>query len=169
MSQPLFFTIFGRCYSLVFLTAFSSLMYSSSGVVICPLHASPAQQGSPGRTNPHRRVWSSPTIPSPLSLSPSPTLSASSCPTVSLPICPASLPYDLAADKARGPAVPSAWCQHFPLIQSLSCCVTDGIGDQKQQPCSEKNESNYETIGLHDTVLDPFSPQGSFSLFLQAF
>eukprot|EP00064_Thunnus_orientalis_P006698 superscaffoldBa00000711_g6716 len=36
---------------------------------------------------------------------------------MSLPICPASLPYDLVADKARGPAVPSAWCQHFPLIQ----------------------------------------------------
>lgn len=45
---------------------------------------------------------------------------------------PASLPYDLDADKTRGPAVPSAWCHHFPLIQSLPCCVTDGIGDQKQ-------------------------------------
>lgn len=69
---------------------------------------------------------------------PIPTLSASSCPTTSLPICPASLPYDLDADKTRGPAVPSAWCQHFPLIQSQSCCVTDGIGDQKQLPCLKK-------------------------------
>lgn len=62
---------------------------------------------------------------------PSPTLS------MSLPICPASLPYDLVADKTRGPAVPSVWCQHFPLIQSQSCCVTDGISDQKQQPTAD--------------------------------
>lgn len=126
-----------RLARVVILASFCSHIYSSSGVVICPLHACPAQQGSPGRTNPFWRVWSSPTIPFPPPL-PIPTLSASSCPTTSLPICPASLPYDLDADKTRGPAVPSAWCQHFPLIQSQSCCVTDGIGDQKQLPCLKK-------------------------------
>ncbi|TNN54003.1 hypothetical protein EYF80_035771 [Liparis tanakae] len=68
------------------------------------------QQGSPGRTNPHRRVESSPTIhsPSPPSLSPS----FSSCPTVSLPLCPASRPYELFADKTRGPAL----YQHSPAL-----------------------------------------------------
>lgn len=109
-----------------------SHIYSSSGMVICPLHACPAQQGSPGRTNPHRQEWTSPTVPLSLPI-PSPALFAFSCPTIPLPVCPASLPYDLVADKTRGPAVPSAWCQHFPLIQSQSCCVTDGVGDQKQQ------------------------------------
>ncbi|CAB1428813.1 unnamed protein product [Pleuronectes platessa] len=34
---------------------------------------------------------------------PSPALSAFSRPTVSLPTCPARLPYDLVADKTRGP------------------------------------------------------------------
>lgn len=51
--------------------------------------------------------------------------------------------------RPEAPTVPSAWCQHFPPIQSQPCCVTDGIGDQKQQPRSYKKRSkNYETMGL---------------------
>lgn len=51
----------------VILLSFCSHIYSSS-VVICPQHACPAQQGSPGRTNPHRRLCNSPTIPLPFPL-----------------------------------------------------------------------------------------------------
>ena len=40
----------------VILPSFCSHIYSSSGVVIYAPHACPAQRGSPGRTNPHRRV-----------------------------------------------------------------------------------------------------------------
>lgn len=122
--------------------------------VICPWHACPAQQGSPGRTNPRRRLCSGPTIPAPSPL-PIP-LCLPPCPCLYVP---ASLPYDLDADKTRGPAVPSAWCQHFPLIQSLSCCVTDGIGDQKQLPSPQKKE--YLTIG-------PW-PKHTFSTVCSAF
>lgn len=110
------------------------------------------------------------------SLSPSSTLSASSCPTMSLTTCPASLLYDLVADKARGPAVPSAWCQHFPLIQSQSCCVTDGIGDQKQRPCFKKwvelwdNRAPWHgSRALLTLYLAPFSPQVVFFFFLSFF
>lgn len=46
----------------VILLSFCSHIYSSS-TVICPLHACPARQGSPGRTNSHRRLCSSPTVP----------------------------------------------------------------------------------------------------------
>ncbi|KAK2822475.1 hypothetical protein Q5P01_022540 [Channa striata] len=48
-----------------------------------------------------------------------PTPPPSSCPTMFLPVCPASLPYDLVTDKTRGPAMPSARCQHFRFIQKL--------------------------------------------------
>lgn len=51
---------------------------------------------------------------------PSPASLCLPYPTASLPLCPASLPYDPTTDKTRGPAVPSPWCQHFPLIQSQS-------------------------------------------------
>lgn len=64
-----------RLPCVVILPSFCSHIYSSSSVVICPLHACPAQQGSPGRTKPYWRVWSSPTIPFP----PSPSHSHSVC------------------------------------------------------------------------------------------
>lgn len=67
--------------------SFCSHIYSSSGAVIYTLHACPAQRGSPGRTNPHRRVKCSPTVAVSLPL-PSPTLSAFSRPTMLLPKCP---------------------------------------------------------------------------------
>lgn len=138
MSKPLFFfTTSGGydCHVLLFslhfvLTSIHPLAWLST--LCMPVQHS---RGPPGEQTHDRRVRGNPTIPRlPPSLHP-PTLSASPCPTVSLPICPTSLPYDLFADKTRGPTVPSAWCQHFPLIQGQSCCVTDGIGDQKQQPC----------------------------------
>lgn len=117
-----------RLPRVVILLSFCSHIYSSS-VVICPLHACPARQGSPGRTNPHRRPCSSPTIPPPPL-----SHSASSVPTAALPPCPASLPYDLDADKTGGPTVPSGWCQHFPLEQRQSRCVTYMLVDRKQLP-----------------------------------
>lgn len=135
MSKSLFVSMLGRYDCAVLLFSLHFVLTSIHPLAWLSALCMPVQhsRGPPGRTNPHRRVWSCPTIPSPTPF-PSPILSVSSCPTVSLPICPASLPCDLVADKTRGPAVPSAWCQHFPLIQSQSCCVTDERGDQKQQP-----------------------------------
>lgn len=133
-ANPLRPTTLVQLPRVVILLSFCSHIYSSSAV-ICPLHACPARQGSPGRTNPHRRLCNSPTIPLPFPL---PTHSASSVPTAALPLCPASLPYDLHADKTRGPMVPSAWCQHFPLEQTRSRCVTYELGDGKQLPLQNK-------------------------------
>lgn len=126
MSQPHFFHHVGHIWLplVVILTSIHPPPWLSA---LCkPVQHSRGPPGEQTHTGGYRAVPQSPYPP--------PTLSASSCPTASLPICPASLPYDLAADKTRGPAVPSGWCQHFPLIQSQSHCVTDGIGDQKQQP-----------------------------------
>lgn len=112
-----------NCPRVVILLSFRSHIHPSSGTVICPWHACPAQRGSPGRTNPHRRLCSAPTTlcppPRPHSFPVALCLPPAAAPRPSLQ-SPASLPYDLDADKTRGPTVPSAWCQHFPLIQSLS-------------------------------------------------
>lgn len=62
--KPLHHTALIRLPYVVILLSFHSHIYSSS-VVICPVHACAAQQGSPGRTNPHRRLCSSPTVPLP--------------------------------------------------------------------------------------------------------
>lgn len=94
--------------------------YSSSSVVICLLHACAAQQGSPGRTEPHGWVRGSPTIHS-YALSPPLTPSRL--------VRPSSLPYDL---PIRAADVPSAQWWPFPFTQSQSCCVTDRIGAPKQ-------------------------------------
>lgn len=141
MSKPLFFTMLCTyaCPVLLFslhfvLTYIHPLAWLSA--LCMPVQHSRGPPGEQNHTGGYGAVPQSP-FPPPL---PIPTLSASSCPTTSLPICPASLPYDLDADKTRGPAVPSAWCQYFPLIQSQSCCVTDGIGDQKQLPSLKKKE-----------------------------
>ncbi|KAK5860045.1 hypothetical protein PBY51_021551 [Eleginops maclovinus] len=75
-----------------------------------PVQHSRGPPGEQTHTGGYEAVPQSPSPPLP-----SPARFASSCPTVSLPLCPASLPYDLAADKTRGPAVPSAWCQPFVL------------------------------------------------------
>lgn len=48
------------CVMCVFILSFRSHISSSSGMVICPLHACLAQQGSPGRTNPRCWVWTNP-------------------------------------------------------------------------------------------------------------
>lgn len=67
--KPLHHTALIRLPCVVILLSFYSHIYSSS-VVICPLHACPAQQGSPGRTNPHRRLCSSPTVSLPFPILP---------------------------------------------------------------------------------------------------
>lgn len=84
------FRAHATCPRVVILLSFRSHIHPSSGMVICPWHACPAQRGSPGRTNPHRRLCSAPTIPSasPPPLFPSPTLSASSRCTTSQPAEP---------------------------------------------------------------------------------
>ncbi|KAK5889107.1 hypothetical protein CesoFtcFv8_015139 [Champsocephalus esox] len=75
-----------------------------------PVQHSRGPPGEQTHTGGYGAVPQSPLLPLPLPLSLPP------------PVPPCPRPYDLAADKTRGPAVPSAWCQHFPL--SRSCCVT---------------------------------------------
>lgn len=69
--KPLHHTAVVGLPCVIVLFSFLSHIYSSSAV-ICPLHACPAQQGSPGRTNPHRRLCSSPTVPLPFPILPPP-------------------------------------------------------------------------------------------------
>ncbi len=126
------------CYSPVIL--FSHLFILWCGYLPSPCLSSTAGVPRENKPTPAGMEQSHNPLSLPL---PSPTLSASSCPTVSLPICPASLPYDLVADKTRGPTVPSAWCQHFPLIQSQPCCVTDGLRWSKTAAQLKKQSENY--------------------------
>lgn len=93
-------------------------------------------RGPPGEQT-HTAGYAAAQQPTPTPF-PIPAHSASSVPTAALPLCPASLPCGLDADKTGGPMVPSAWCQHFPLERSQSRCVTYELGDRKQLPSRKK-------------------------------
>lgn len=136
---------------LFFFFFFFPRVYSSSSVVICPLHASAAQQGSPGSTSPHRRARRAPTLPSPPTLSPAgPTMSLCSH---APPVCLAGL----SLIRPEAPRRPVPWCQHFHRTQSWWCCVTDGMGDQKQQPGLKRKPAVIRQRGSVAGWYGPFS------------
>lgn len=140
------------CYSAVILFSHTSILRHRLSAPGMPVQRSRGPPGEQTHAGGYAAVPQSPLPPpSPFPLCLPPLVAPRPCLYV-----PASLPYDLDADKARGPAVPSAWCQHFPLIQSPSCCVTDGIGDQKQLPSPKKKVfDNRPTTKTH-TVCSAF-------------